>query len=219
MSMGSGGIFGDPERLRRYGIDNGINLPPSPMRRPGGLFGGSPSTPPMPQLDMETQGAIDQYATMPMQPKPQGKPNWLGVLADALAGAAGREPMYLNSVLAQRKEEQAAQQAAANREADWNMFTRKFDYEQRNKPANPYRWEANDGSLMEVGPDGQPKVVYKDPTAKINWVRADNGDGTFTMVPVGPQGAMSGNTPPPAKPVGRLTPIGGPQASPAGGFR
>lgn len=26
----------------------------------------------------------------------------------------------------------------------------------------PYRWQANDGSLMEVGPDGNPRVVYQD---------------------------------------------------------
>lgn len=30
------------------------------------------------------------------------------------------------------------------------------------KPEQPYRWRTNDGSLMEVGPDGTPRVVYQD---------------------------------------------------------
>lgn len=37
----------------------------------------------------------------------------------------------------------------------------------------PYRWQANDGSLMEVGPDGNPRVVYRDTPAP----KAGAGDG------------------------------------------
>ena len=29
-------------------------------------------------------------------------------------------------------------------------------------PDKPYRWQANDGSLMEIGPDGQPRRVFQD---------------------------------------------------------
>lgn len=84
----------------------------------------------------------------------------------------------------------------------------------------PYRWESNNGSLMEIGPDGQPRVVYNDPTPKISWVRADNGDGTVTMVPMGPGGPVNsapaqGN---PTSPLGKLKPLGGPSQSATGGF-
>lgn len=73
------------------------------------------------------------------------------------------------------------------------------------RPQQPYRWRANSGDLMEVGPDGQPRTVYDDPTDRIQWVRADNGDGTFTMVPYGPNGPVRGaqsqqDEPPPTQP-------------------
>lgn len=84
----------------------------------------------------------------------------------------------------------------------------------------PYRWESNDGSLMEIGPDGQPRVAYQDPTPKITTIAVDNGDGTKTLVRVGPDGRPIGEglggaqpTPQapamavPTAPVGALTPI------------
>lgn len=52
------------------------------------------------------------------------------------------------------------------------------------KPAAPHYWETNDGSLGMVGPDGQPVVLYKDPTPKVDWIRAENGDGTVTLTPM-----------------------------------
>lgn len=67
------------------------------------------------------------------------------------------------------------------------------------RPAEkPYRFRNNSGDLLELGPDGQARTLYDDPEEKINWVRADKGDGTFTMVPVGRNG-----------------PVAAPQASPA----
>ena len=92
------------------------------------------------------------------------------------------------------------------------------------RKTQPHYWEANDGSLMGIGPDGQPQQVYKDPTPKPYMVT--NPDGTISpyifnsttqqFQPVGVGGA-TGATPP--MPVGKLTPYGGPQATPAGGFR
>lgn len=65
-------------------------------------------------------------------------------------------------------------------------------WEQRKqKPAAPHYWETNDGSLGMVGADGKPMVLYKDPTPKITWMTADNGDGTKTLVPMGPAGPLS----------------------------
>ncbi len=85
-------------------------------------------------------------------------------------------------------------------------------------PQQPHYWETNNGSLAMVGPDGKPQIVYQDPTPKITWLTADNGDGTKQIVPMGPsgplqsQGAVPGV---PSAPVGKLTPIPG-GASPTG---
>lgn len=68
----------------------------------------------------------------------------------------------------------------------------KMEYDRRQpKAAAPHYWETNDGSLGMVGPDGKPVVLYKDPTPKITWLTADNGDGTKTIVPMGPAGPLS----------------------------
>lgn len=103
---------------------------------------------------------------------------------------------------------------------------------QQPKQVAPHYWETNDGSLGVVGPDGKPSILYQDPTAKISWMTADNGDGTKTLVPFGPNGplqqggggqvsprAVGGNTSLPTAPVGKLTPIGGPTPRASAGFR
>lgn len=100
-------------------------------------------------------------------------------------------------------------------------------FELRNrKPNAPHYWEMNDGSLGVVGPDGQPKVLFKDPTPKINWITADNGDGTKSVIPVGPNGPLNAMPPSGAAPtiidklpegVKPLT-EGGPTPSASGGF-
>lgn len=94
----------------------------------------------------------------------------------------------------------------------------KFELQNR-KPAAPHYWEMNDGSLGMVGPDGKPVVLFKDPTPKINWVTADNPDGTKSLIPMGPNGPLGGGAQP-ATPGITFTPIedGGPAATP-GTFR
>ena len=78
------------------------------------------------------------------------------------------------------------------------------------KPATPYRWESNNGSLMELGADGNPSVRYKDPTPRMNFIPDGMGGGRWVPLP-------GQETAPPA-PVGRLTPLQGGPASPPGGF-
>lgn len=122
-----------------------------------------------------------------------------GTLGDALQTFAGGRATFAPAL--QHREQAAMQQAQYQREtADrYALWERQKEWERNNPaPSSPYRWESNDGSLMEVGADGQPRTVYKDPTPKINWIRADNGDGTFQMVPVGPQGPMTPQTQQPA---------------------
>lgn len=183
----------------------------------------------MPQIDPETQGAINSYAAMPME-KPRGLfgrifggdfAGKMGGLASGLAKAQAYMDGDWGAAQSIVDPRQAALAAQAQRQAQFDDWRTKYEYERANPKttAQPHRWEANDGSLMELGPDGQARVVYKDPTPKLNWIRADNGDGTFSLVPVGPNGPITGSTAP-AAPVGRLTPItGGTGVSVGGRFR
>lgn len=147
-------------------------------------------------------GSAAPTMTPTAMPEPQKKKfDWgklIGVLGDSLSIAGGGQAQFVPNMIDQRNRREAQ------------------DYAEQ-----PYRWKSNNGSLLELGPDGQPKVVYEDPTPKINWVRADNGDGTFTMVPVGPNGPISGGGPSaaPVAPKGKLKPYGGQTATPSGTFR
>lgn len=60
------------------------------------------------------------------------------------------------------------------------------EYERLNpKPAEPHFFEANNGDQGAIDPvTGQVKIVYHDPTPKVNWMTVDNGDGTKSLIPV-----------------------------------
>lgn len=208
MTMGRGGIFGNPVTFggalpdmgepmfgnRPTGIDEAATGQfPAPKRK-GGIFGG-------------------------------GARNIAGVIGDMLLQASGSRPMFLPMLMKQRQAEQERAQAEAQRQQQFEDWRQRFDYERANTPVknDAYRWRNNAGDLMEVGPDGQPRVVYDDPTDKLDWIKADNGDGTFTMVPVGPSGPVGQSGPanqaPPPKPVGKLRPLGDAGSNASGGFQ
>lgn len=95
------------------------------------------------------------------------------------------------------------------------------------KQGAPHYWETNDGSLAVVGPNGKPQVLYQDPTPKINWIQADNGDGTKSLIPVGPNGPLGAKGGDPVsgaqagQPPATLPPdfdFGGPTQPASGGF-
>ena len=196
------------------------------MGRKRGLFGATmptvPQTPDTPPMTGTAQ---------PLAPK-KGF-DWgklIGVLGDSLSIAGGGQAQYVPNLLERRQLQDARQYAEQTyqrrRQDDLADYGVKQEIEAKYaKPPAPYRWESNNGSLLELGPDGQPKVVYEDPTPKINWVRADNGDGTFTMVPMGPNGPINvpGQAPQsgaPIAPKGKLTPYnGGQTATPSGTFQ
>lgn len=106
-----------------------------------------------------------------------------GAIGDGLAMNAGMQPAFANSIENQR----IMQMYKQRQDDELAQYERKQQIEAQYP--KPYRWESNNGSLMELGPDGQARELYKDPTPKVNWVRADNGDGTFTMVPMTQSGA------------------------------
>ena len=73
------------------------------------------------------------------------------------------------------------------------------------RPQQPYRWRSNSGDLMEVGPDGQPRTVYDDPTERSRWERIEDpstGEIRLVQVPMsgGGDGGGDENLPTPATP-------------------
>jgi hypothetical protein len=140
-----------------------------------------------------------------------------GSIGDFLLQQSGMQPIYGPTVLQQRDAEERARMAQQQR-----MQRREdMQWEWQNKPkdVNPYRWESNDGSLLEIGPDGQPRVVYKDPTPKTTYITSDNGDGTKTIVPIVNGVPQMGGQQPLIPIGGTLPPKGGSGGNVTGGFR
>ncbi len=101
-----------------------------------------------------------------------------GIIADAIAGASGGQGMYAPMKMQQNKLKMEFERERQQAERENQRYERRrlderddfrwqHDYERANpKLGSAYRWETNDGSLAELGPDGQPRIVYKDPTPK-----------------------------------------------------
>lgn len=158
-------------------------------------------------------GAIDERPTQPETgmptvgqqfKRPSVGRNIAGTIGDALMQWGGMQPMYapmmqqrrefeMRDSLAKQKlyEPQQVGSSIIQKSRDGSgydtLFTAPSDRQ-------PYRWRANNGDLMGLGEDGQPYTISKDPTAKMQWVRADNGDGTFTMTPVPMGGSVAGTS-------------------------
>lgn len=112
----------------------------------------------------------------------------LGAIGDTFAQQSGGQaimaPMVMKGIMGAREAKRAAESAAAKREQDNQDWLWRHDYERANpKSSTPYRWEANDGSLMELGADGQPAVRYKDPTPKMNFIPDTMGGGKWVALP------------------------------------
>jgi hypothetical protein len=117
--------------------------------------------------------------------KPKHDANfWIGIIGDALSTFGGGKPVYLSHMLDQQETERERQQREQEAGMEHARDRADFDYRTNN---TPYRWESNDGSLMEMGTDRKPRVVYKDPTPKTEWINVRNPDGTMTIMPK-PQG-------------------------------
>lgn len=176
------GLFGNP--MDRYrppyatpGIGDGMNEP-NPMM--SAVRAPSPQQQPEPRQPRRMDEKL--YALGGLLANIGGIPN--NAMGEYMAGLRNREQAALQA--------QAEQMADARRRA---LDRADKQWEWDNKP-DTYRWRSNSGDLMEIGPDGQPRVAYNDPTDKIQWVRAENGDGTFTMVPVGANGPVGGGSGP-----------------------
>lgn len=144
----------------------------------------------------------------------------LGSIGDYLMQVNGLQPTFAPSQMLQRQQQFAAQRAEQQRAQEWEDWQRKQEWEATHRaPSAPHYWETNDGSLAMIGPDGQPKVLYKDPTPKTEYQTVRNPDGTITVYPMPQVGAPSS-----PKVIGSQLPPGwtvegGPGGNAGGGFR
>lgn len=136
--------------------------------------------------------------------------NALGQFGQALLAASGGP---LGGAMQLMMQQRMTQAQKGERFAE---FRRQYDYElEHPKPstAQPYRFEANDGDVYELGPDGQPRKVFDDPSPKMDLV--PDGQGGYNWVPLPGAAGVA-----PTAPVGKLTPVADPApaaAPPAGG--
>jgi hypothetical protein len=138
----------------------------------------------------------------------------LGTIGDVLLQRGGNAPIYGPTIQQQNRLMQQQQMAEQQRMQEREDFI----WKQQNQKSAPYRFESNDGSQIEIGPDGQPKVLYKDPTPKINWIQVkDPVTGAIQIVPMGPNGPLNQSAPPAF--AGWADEEGGQTASPSGNFR
>jgi hypothetical protein len=149
---------------------------------------------------------------------PQPKINWLGVLTDALAGAAGKEGPYASMLMQQRQlqQQQAMQQMQSDREL--NREKALFDYESANKTPQPTEYER---ALQAAGiQPGTPEYAQH----MKNYVQVRENPPYFYTDPTSGQTMMIPRTMAPGTPAPSgvtFTPLddGGPTPRASGGFR
>lgn len=127
------------------------------------------------------------------------------------AGVAGMQ--MLNQRRQARDEEAQYQRQRGDKLADYAEMQK--IQAQYGAPAQPHYFEDNAGNLMAVGPDGQPRMVHKDP---LQWKLVPNGMGGVVPVNIGQLMGQQG-------PQGLPQTLsdddwqGGPTPSASGGFR
>lgn len=160
----------------------------------------------------------ESYAPHPMAEAvaPKKGINWLGVLADALAGAAGRPGPYA-SMMAQQREAQAEEDRYQRHRADsFDMWREQQEYQAAHPaPRQPSETERMIDALTQMAPDDPRRPYYESAVNKPQAVTVTNPDGSQELRFIRP--GQVGQAP--ARPVGKLTPIGGPTPSASGGFR
>jgi len=186
---------------------------------------GQPQNPLLPQGNdpyaAYRAGSID----IPQHPmaaavQPRQKVNWLGVLADALSGAAGQTPLYTQNLMLQKQQDQEEQTYQRHRADQLDMWKQQQQFElEHPHPAQPTEYErALEAAGYAPGSPEYVQHVRKYVDMKENPVQAvtvTNPDGSQEIRYIRPNqmGQQGG-------PVGKLTPIGaGGQASGSGGFR
>lgn len=130
-------MFGAPPPIQKPGLMGMLGTIPMGQTQNTGLIS-------MPQgLNQDQSGVVKTLTPPPAPSTPQKEGvNWWGVLADALAGAAGTTPMYQTMMLQKRQQDRQAQLAAANRQADFQDKIGFYDYQNAHpKPLEPDAFE------------------------------------------------------------------------------
>lgn len=137
-----------------------------------------------------------------------------GSIGDVLMQANGFEPTFAPTMALRRQMELQQQRAQQQRQAEWDDWVKKQEYEAahprpvNNDTINDFNW------FKTLSP--QDRALYGQ--MKPQYITADNGDGTKTIIPVTP-GMFGGQPSIPTAPVGKLKPLGGTAGNSGGGFR
>ena len=187
------------------------------------MIGAKPN-PYYPTSDGATTLANYNVAMPPASSPSSGhKVNWLGVLADALAGAAGM-PGYFAESQQKKKDEQTAfdrgeQQYRIHRQDSNDDWQKRQDYEQAHKDPTGYAAELAQAGYAPGTPDYISKLRDHVNNSLDPFVTVPMANGTFS----GPRSEylrqFGGGAPAaPMTPVGRLRPLGGQTPPASGGF-
>lgn len=164
-------------------------------------------------------GYTPPMSEQPAMPKLSKGQMIAGILADALAGAAGQPGQFAHMMNERRQEENQMAQWGLQRRARLEDWQAQQDYQREHPDPSPMERDLAVWSRMTP----EQRAAY----GQMKQAGAGDPD-IFTTLPngqfyAGPRSglaaALSGNAAPP-KPVGKLTPLdGGPTAPPSGGFR
>lgn len=166
--------------------------------------GGTPPIYHQPDMDPAEgiRGGMDA-----MQPKKPGV-NWLGVLADALAGAAGQPGQYLAGIQQQQQRAAALADEQRKRSLDMSDWQAKQDYTRNNpEPADDVLTQMMRGGGIDPSSD-EGRGLYRQ--------RAEALANPMQFQPDGFGGGQYIQRQPsvPQRPVGKITPMGGSGAPP-----
>jgi hypothetical protein len=142
--------------------------------------------------------------------------NWLGVLADALSGAVGRQGPYAEMMMQKRQQDIEDQRSQMQSDRELQRQKELYQYQlEHPRPDQPSETERMMSRYLDPSTPPDEKALIGQQLIKPQAVTVTNPDGSQEMRFIYPGQGQA-----PAKPVGKLTPIGGQSgASPTGGFR
>lgn len=171
----------------------------------------------MPQIDPETQGAINQYAAMPMQKKGflgglfgQGGfgRHVLGSLGDVLSQNAGFDPTYAPRMMLRQKSAMESQQAEAQRSANWEDWQRQYEYERSNPKPTQNDTERDYQFMVQTVGEGPAKEWLRrrgDPLVNMTLPNGQFYSGPQSGLQAALGGGMQAPSSPTIKTIGGKT--------------